>query len=196
MMTLPPVREPLYPIKVQVCPCSRRVLNKTYRRHRVSGLGLPKSGAVIDQTRTQRSGSKNLSIECLDTLLSHASHERQSKLCWMNTKIWIKEFLDRTFGYLSIARFSWMTTKVMLDEHKDSDQRISRSDVRIPSILASIIRFSWMTIKVMLDGKAHEVKWIDDGDPTLVKAFESGVGHDKGRCTVTKDLGPSSIGRS
>ncbi|KAI9430839.1 hypothetical protein H4582DRAFT_2014257, partial [Lactarius indigo] len=135
---------PVYPIKVQVCPCSRRVLNKTCRRHRLSGLGLPKSGAVIDQTRTwtrtQRSGSKNLSIECSDTLLSHASHGRQSKLCWMNTKIWIKEFLNRTFGYLSIARFSWMTIKI--------------------------------------DDKC------------------SGVGHDKGQCTVTKDLGPSSISTS
>ncbi|KAH9178172.1 ribonuclease H2 subunit A [Lactarius sanguifluus] len=75
-----------------------------------------------------------------------------------NTKIWIKESLDRTFGYPSIARFSWTT------------------------------------IKVVLDDKAHEVKWIDDGDATLVKAFETGVGHDKGRCTVTKDLCLSSIG--
>ncbi|KAH8994956.1 ribonuclease H2 subunit A [Lactarius akahatsu] len=75
-----------------------------------------------------------------------------------NTKVWIKESLDRTFGYPSIARFSWTT------------------------------------IKVVLDDKAHEVKWIDDGDATLVKAFESGVGHDKGRCTVTKDLCLSSIG--
>jgi len=32
-----------------------------------------------------------------------------------NTKIWIKESLDRTFGYPSIARFSWTTIKVVLD---------------------------------------------------------------------------------
>jgi len=95
--------------------------------------------------------------------------EAQSKRTWStklgsgypsdpNTKMWIKESLERTFGYPSIARFSWTT------------------------------------IKVVLEGEAHEVKWVDEGDSALVKAFESGVGHDKGRCTVTKDLCLSSIG--
>lgn len=32
-----------------------------------------------------------------------------------NTKTWIKESLERTFGYPSIARFSWTTIKVVLD---------------------------------------------------------------------------------
>lgn len=32
-----------------------------------------------------------------------------------NTKTWVKNSLERTFGYPSIARFSWTTIKVVLD---------------------------------------------------------------------------------
>jgi ribonuclease H2 subunit A len=32
-----------------------------------------------------------------------------------NTKLWIKDSLERTFGYPSIARFSWTTIKVVLE---------------------------------------------------------------------------------
>lgn len=32
-----------------------------------------------------------------------------------NTKTWIKDSLEKTFGYPSIARFSWTTVKVALD---------------------------------------------------------------------------------
>ncbi|KAH9960851.1 ribonuclease H2 subunit A [Russula dissimulans] len=75
-----------------------------------------------------------------------------------NTKAWIKNSLEKTFGYPSIARFSWTTVRVVLD-----------------------------------DG-AHTVEWIDDGQASLVKAFENGTGHDKGRCAVSKDLCLSSVG--
>ena len=33
-----------------------------------------------------------------------------------NTKTWVKNSLERTFGYPSIARFSWTTIKVVLDD--------------------------------------------------------------------------------
>jgi len=33
-----------------------------------------------------------------------------------NTKAWVKESLEKTFGYPSIARFSWTTIKVVLEE--------------------------------------------------------------------------------
>ena len=33
-----------------------------------------------------------------------------------NTKTWVKDSLERTFGYPSIARFSWTTIKVVLDD--------------------------------------------------------------------------------
>lgn len=73
------------------------------------------------------------------------------------TQAWIKNSLDPTFGFPSLARFSWTT------------------------------------IKVALEKEAHNVEWIDDGQASLVKAFESGTGLDKGRCAVTKDLCIKSI---
>ena len=33
-----------------------------------------------------------------------------------NTKTWVKDSLEKTFGYPSIARFSWTTIKVVLDD--------------------------------------------------------------------------------
>ncbi|KIK34879.1 hypothetical protein CY34DRAFT_812583 [Suillus luteus UH-Slu-Lm8-n1] len=58
----------------------------------------------------------------------------------------------------------------------------------------SIVRFSWTTVKVILEKSAHSVKWIDEGQESLVKAFEGGKGREKDRCIVTKDLGIQSIG--
>lgn len=34
-----------------------------------------------------------------------------------NTKSWVKNSLEKTFGYPSIARFSWTTIKVVLDDN-------------------------------------------------------------------------------
>ncbi|KAJ8587553.1 ribonuclease HII [Rhizopogon salebrosus TDB-379] len=58
----------------------------------------------------------------------------------------------------------------------------------------SLVRFSWTTVKVILEKSAHSVKWIDEGQESLMKAFEGGKGRDKDRCIVTKDLGIQSIG--
>ncbi|CDO73713.1 hypothetical protein BN946_scf185015.g41 [Trametes cinnabarina] len=58
----------------------------------------------------------------------------------------------------------------------------------------SLARFSWATIKVVLEKDAYPVKWIDDGQASLIKAFESGIGRDKDRCAVAKDLGLESVG--
>ena len=58
----------------------------------------------------------------------------------------------------------------------------------------SIVRFSWTTIKVVLEKDAHAVKWTDEDQTALVKAFESATGRDKDRCAVTKDLGIKSVG--
>ncbi|KAI0367755.1 ribonuclease H2 subunit A [Pilatotrama ljubarskyi] len=74
------------------------------------------------------------------------------------TQAWIKNTLEPTFGYPSLARFSWAT------------------------------------IKVVLDKDAHAVEWIDDGQASLMKAFESATGRDKDRCAVAKDLGLRSVG--
>jgi len=56
-----------------------------------------------------------------------------------------------------------------------------------------IVRFSWATVKVILENSAHKVKWTDDGQASLIKAFESGKGLDKDRCAVTKDLHLRSV---
>ncbi|KAG1821690.1 ribonuclease H-like domain-containing protein [Suillus subaureus] len=58
----------------------------------------------------------------------------------------------------------------------------------------SIVRFSWTTVKVILEKSAHSVKWTDEGQESLMKAFEGGKGREKDRCIVTKDLGIQSIG--
>ncbi|KAH9903028.1 ribonuclease H2 subunit A [Cubamyces lactineus] len=58
----------------------------------------------------------------------------------------------------------------------------------------SLVRFSWATIKVVLEKDAHPVEWTDDGQASLVKAFESATGRDKDRCIVAKDLNLKSVG--
>ena len=75
------------------------------------------------------------------------------------------------------------------------------------------MRFSWATIKVVLEKDAHPVEWsvrlipqspkssdhvyarrTDDGQASLVKAFESATGREKDRCMVAKDLNLKSVG--
>ncbi|KZT20147.1 ribonuclease H-like protein [Neolentinus lepideus HHB14362 ss-1] len=75
-----------------------------------------------------------------------------------NTKKWLEASLEPTFGYPSIARFSWSTIKVALDKH------------------------------------GHPVKWMDEGEDSLIKAFETGNARDQGRCLITKDLCITSTG--
>ncbi|TFY70462.1 hypothetical protein EVG20_g2544 [Dentipellis fragilis] len=57
----------------------------------------------------------------------------------------------------------------------------------------SLVRFSWTTIKVVLEKNGHATEWIDEGQASLVKAFETGAGREKDRCAVTKDLSIKSI---
>jgi len=57
-----------------------------------------------------------------------------------------------------------------------------------------LVRFSWTTVKVLLEKSAHAVKWTDEGQASLIKAFESGKGLDKDRCAVTKDLKLVNVG--
>lgn len=57
----------------------------------------------------------------------------------------------------------------------------------------SLVRFSWTTVKVVLEKSAHPVKWIDEQEP-LLSSFGSGIGRDKGRNVVAKDLCLHSVG--
>ncbi|KAJ7593126.1 ribonuclease H-like domain-containing protein [Mycena floridula] len=56
-----------------------------------------------------------------------------------------------------------------------------------------IARFSWTTIKVLLEKHAHATMWIDEGQASLIKAFESAKGLEKDRCIVTKELSLKSV---
>ncbi|KAF8896385.1 ribonuclease H-like domain-containing protein [Infundibulicybe gibba] len=51
-----------------------------------------------------------------------------------------------------------------------------------------LVRFSWTTVKVLLEKNGHAVKWIDEGQASLIKAFETGKGRDKGLSPVARDL--------
>ncbi|KAF8638318.1 hypothetical protein AX17_002338 [Amanita inopinata Kibby_2008] len=46
-----------------------------------------------------------------------------------------------------------------------------------------LVRFSWTTVKLILDKHAHPVKWTDEGQESLVKAFDRDQGRDKDRYT-------------
>ncbi|KAF8071951.1 ribonuclease H-like domain-containing protein [Lyophyllum atratum] len=56
-----------------------------------------------------------------------------------------------------------------------------------------LVRFSWTTVKLLLDKHAHAVKWTDEGQASLIKAFETGKGLDKDRCAVARDLKMVSV---
>ncbi|THV07439.1 ribonuclease H2 subunit A [Dendrothele bispora CBS 962.96] len=56
-----------------------------------------------------------------------------------------------------------------------------------------VVRFSWTTVKVLLEKEGHPVQWMDEGQASLKKAFESAQGLDKDRCRLTKELGIRSI---
>ncbi|KAJ3894682.1 ribonuclease H2 subunit A [Lentinula edodes] len=56
-----------------------------------------------------------------------------------------------------------------------------------------VARFSWTTVKLLLEKQGHAVQWIDEGQESLIKAFESAQGLDKDRCGLTRELGIRSI---
>ncbi|KAF7374932.1 Ribonuclease [Mycena sanguinolenta] len=60
--------------------------------------------------------------------------------------------------------------------------------------LPKIVRFSWSTVKVLLEKEAKAVEWIDEGQKSLIQAFESAKGREKDRSAVTKDLSLKSVG--
>ncbi|KAK7064800.1 ribonuclease [Favolaschia claudopus] len=60
--------------------------------------------------------------------------------------------------------------------------------------LPKLVRFSWSTVKVLLEKEGKAVDWIDEGQASLVQAFESAKGREKDRSAVAKDLGLKSVG--
>jgi len=57
----------------------------------------------------------------------------------------------------------------------------------------SIARFSWATVKNVLEKSGHTVKWNDETQADLRKAFESVKPLDQGRSLVAKDLSISTL---
>ncbi|KAL5634801.1 hypothetical protein ACGC1H_002737 [Rhizoctonia solani] len=74
-----------------------------------------------------------------------------------NTKAWLKAVCEPTFGFPSIVRFSWGTSKTALENN------------------------------------GHVVTWTDENQASLVKAFGSAMGLDKGRPTFARDLAIHSV---
>ncbi|KAF8606569.1 ribonuclease H2 subunit A [Ceratobasidium sp. AG-I] len=74
-----------------------------------------------------------------------------------NTKAWLKAICEPTFGFPSIVRFSWGTSKTALENN------------------------------------GHAVTWTDENQASLVKAFGSAKGLDKGRPAFAKELGIHSV---
>ncbi|QRV75207.1 ribonuclease H2 subunit A [Ceratobasidium sp. AG-Ba] len=74
-----------------------------------------------------------------------------------NTKAWLKSICEPTFGFPSIVRFSWGTSKTALENN------------------------------------GHNVTWIDENQASLVKAFGTATGLDKGRPAFAKDLAIRSM---
>ncbi|CAE6536301.1 unnamed protein product [Rhizoctonia solani] len=74
-----------------------------------------------------------------------------------NTKAWLKAVCEPTFGFPSIVRFSWGTSKTALENN------------------------------------GHSVTWTDENQASLVKAFGSAMGLDKGRPSFARDLAIHSV---
>ena len=91
------------------------------------------------------------------------------------TIAWLQKSLEPTFGYPSLVRFSWTTVKVALDK--------SGHSVKWYAVCSSVHARS------LTDNSR-----IDDGEASLIDAFQSSSGRDKDRCAVTKDLCIRSVG--
>ncbi|KAG8212993.1 ribonuclease H-like domain-containing protein [Butyriboletus roseoflavus] len=91
------------------------------------------------------------------------------------TKAWIETSLEKTFGFPSVARFSWTTVKVILEKS------------------AHPIKWS---VSLSLSSCFGELTGCrtDEGQDALVMAFNSGQGRDKDRNHVTRDLCLRSVG--
>jgi len=90
-----------------------------------------------------------------------------------NTQAWLRAAVDPTFGFPDIVRFSWTTVKVLLDKHGNACQW-------------------WVSSRSIFSAAQLEIR-TDEGQASLIKAFESGTGLDKGRCAVTRDLQIHSV---
>ena len=93
-----------------------------------------------------------------------------------NTQAWLKTAVDPVFGFPSVVRFSWTTVKVILEK--------SAYPVKW-SVIANCFFFVVPIITTYCR--------TDEGQASLIQAFEAGKGLDKDRNAVTKDLHIKSV---
>lgn len=91
------------------------------------------------------------------------------------TKAWVENSLEKTFGFPSVARFSWTTVKVVLEKS------------------AHPVKWcvSFLDRACITDLTGYRT---DEGQDALVTAFGSGQGRDKDRNLVTRELCLRSVG--
>ena len=90
------------------------------------------------------------------------------------TQAWLKNSVEPTFGFPRIVRFSWTTAKLLLEK---TAHTIKWSDLRSCAVI----------ILLTPNGRT------DDGQASLVKAFDKGTGLEKDRCAVSRDLAITSV---
>ena len=91
-----------------------------------------------------------------------------------NTQAWLKTAVDPVFGFPSVVRFSWTTVKMILEKNAYSVKWSVIVSCFFPDSLIAYCR-------------------TDEGQTSLIKAFETGKGLDKDRNAVTKDLHIKSV---
>lgn len=94
------------------------------------------------------------------------------------TQHWLKASLDPTFGFPKVARFSWTTVKLLLEKQGHAVQWY--------------VAYLLCCTMTVTNGILQPYR-IDEGQESLIKAFESAQGLDKDRCGLTRELGIRSI---
>lgn len=94
-----------------------------------------------------------------------------------NTQAWLKTAIDPVFGFPKIVRFSWTTVKVILEKNARS-------------VKWSVVVDADLTC---LSNSVSSISRVDEGQASLIKAFEGGKGLDKDRSAVAKDLHISNV---
>ncbi|KDQ15915.1 hypothetical protein BOTBODRAFT_144929 [Botryobasidium botryosum FD-172 SS1] len=80
------------------------------------------------------------------------------------TQAWLRSSIEPTFGYPTLARFSWATVRTALEGG------------------AHAVKWSDTALRT------------DENQKALTKAFESAQGRDKDRCTLARDIALRSVG--
>ena len=113
-----------------------------------------------------------------------------------NTRDWLANHFEPTFGFPSVARFSWAPVKTACETKGAKVLWCVPAYALSPSLRPSVpfpgsFRSRWRSlIDSVTHNRTDEASVVQK---SLVKSFESQAGVDKGRCFVTKELGVRSV---